>query len=277
MLLYDCHCHSEHSHDSQMSIRAIAERAIELGLSGVTVTDHYDPNSPKTYAKLALDKQSTVLASIDEVCAVRDEYAGRLELLCGAELGSPFRYKDSCDVITCDNRVDQIIGSVHIFEPIYNNGVAEGYSGFHDEPREADRLIEAYFTDIFRNIAFSDIDVVGHISFLQRYIIRDGNILFDTKRYVDACADVMRTAISHGKAVEINSKSMYVSDNPVLSEFELMRMYRDLGGELVTIGTDAHSLDQFAAANEARDVLKAAGFKSACYYKSREPVFYSLD
>lgn len=278
MLLYDCHCHSEHSHDSNMPIREIAEKCIELGFSGVSVTNHYDPLTPGLCDDLIDSERSGTLAAFDEISALREEYAGRIELLCGAEIGSPYRNKNNSDTITRDSRVDVIIGSVHVLLPIFNDGTVRNYNPYKERnPAEWDRIIESYFTDIYRNIAFCDIDIVGHVSYIQRYIDKDGAAPFNVKNYIDACVDIMKAAIAHNKAIEINAKSIDLCRKTPFSEFDFFKMYRDLGGELVTIGTDSHESNQFEGAFKAKELLKAVGYKNACYYKGRQPVFYSLD
>lgn len=276
MHLYDCHCHSHHSPDSKSTVREIAEQSISLGLSGVTITDHYNPLSPNYTPEKQLHDISHILKSFDEICDVREEYAGRLELFCGVEIGAPFRHNDSCSELACDSRVDEIIGSVHGIAPIFNDGSTRGYSPYFDEPTECDRLVEAYMTDVYRNAAFCDVDVIGHVTYLERYIIKDGTVLFDVKRFVDACADIMHICINRGKAIEINSKSLTLCDNVPFSELDFFRMYREMGGKLVTVGSDAHTLNGFSQAKQARDLLVAAGFESACYYKNRHPEFYSI-
>ncbi len=278
MKIYDCHCHSEHSHDSKQTVRQIAESAIELGFSGVAITNHYDYLTPGVDVSLIERERDNILLAFGDICALKEEYADRIELFCGAELGSPFLAKDRCDTVISDTRADVIIGSAHVVTPIYNDGSLRDYNPFRErEPTEADRIVEAYFTDIYRNIAFCDIDIVGHISYLQRYIVKGKAAPFDFDRYIDACADIMRAAVNHSKAIEINAKSIDVCKNSPFNETAFFKLYRSLGGELVTIGTDSHAPEQFSLASKANELLKSVGFKYACYYKGRQPIFYSLD
>ncbi len=277
MPFYDCHCHSNHSPDSKMTLDVIAEKAMELGFDGIAITNHFDPFDPTSTPEHAAFTHERVLKSLEDITEAKLRYAGKLEIFCGAELGAPFRCLDYCTPIIEDGRVDVILGSVHNISYISDNGEMHGYNPYKERNREwYDRMVEAYFTDVYRNIAFCDIDVVTHMTYLQRYIINGSEILFDTKKYIDACMDLMKAAISRGIAVELNSKSIVSCANPVLSELEFFKLYKSLGGELVTIGNDAHCLADFDNWRFATDLLKAAGFESACYYKGRKPVFYSL-
>ncbi len=278
MPFYDCHCHSNHSLDSKISLHESAERAVELGFSGVSITNHYDPCSPCTKPERTEIFYQNLLRCIDELPEIKEEYAGKLEIFCGAELGTPFKCLEKCNPITDDSRMDIILGSVHACSVIYDDGTEHPYSPYNDRNHDNyDRMVETYFTDVYRNIAFCDIDVVAHITYLQRYMITDGKILFNVQKYIDACADLLKSAIARGIAVELNTKSMVECPNPAFSELEFFKLYKDLGGELVTIGNDAHNLWDLDNSHLGVSVLKAAGFKNACYFKNRKPVFYTLD
>ncbi len=278
MRIYDCHSHSEHSHDSKQTIRQIADKALSLGFDGVTVTNHYDYLTPGVADELVEQERLNALAAIDEAIAIKQEYEGRLELLCGAEIGSPFRNKEKSDELIMHPNADVIIASAHVVTPTSNEGKIYDYNPFKERnPAESDRVVEAYFTDIYRNIAFCDIDIVGHVSYLQRYIVKDGVAPFNVKRYTDACVDIMKAAISRGIAIEINAKSIALCESAVFNELEFFKLYKSLGGELVTIGTDSHAPEHFELAFKAHELLKAAGFEKACYFKMRNPYFYSLD
>ncbi len=277
MPFYDCHCHSNHSHDSKMTLREIADNAIKLGFSGIAITNHFDPLGYGLNPERTPADRLNVLKAYSEITALKSEYAGRLELLCGIEIGSPFLFRDAADELANDSRVDEVIASVHRIKPIFDDGSSHPYSAYYDEPVHTNRLIEAYFTDIYRNIAFCDCDTVAHISYIQRYIVKEGAEPYDLKKYIDACADVLCAAIKRDKAIEINAKSISQCKNAPYSELDFFRLYRDLGGRLVTIGTDAHNLCEFDNARLANELLKAAGFATAYYYKGREPIEYSLN
>ncbi len=278
MPFYDCHCHSEHSPDSKLTLREIADRAIELGMSGISITNHLDYFSPRSAPERLPVVHSQLIKSLADITDVKLEYAGRLEILCGAELGAPFRCMNIYAPIISDSRVDVILGSVHACEVIYDDGTKVPYSPYNDRDHLCfDRMVEAYFTDVYRNIAFCDVDVIAHITYLQRYMINNGKILFNVKKYKDACADLLKAAIVRGKAIELNTKSIIECLEPAFSELEFFRLYKDLGGELVTIGNDTHIITDLNNSRLGTDLLKAAGFTNACYYKNRKPVFYSMD
>ncbi len=278
MVIYDCHCHSEHSHDSKQTVNDIAEKALSLGFCGVAITNHYDTYIPELTPDLIERERLCAVRAIDEICAVRNEYEGRLELFCGVEIGSPFNDAVKSKVFTSDPRMDVVIGSAHAFKYISGDGTVHGYNPFKErDPDECDRIVEAYFTDIYRNIAFCDIDIVGHVSYLQRYIVKNGEAPYSVKRYIDACADIMRAAIARDIAVEINAKSIDLCSDSPFTELDFAKLYRELGGKLITVGTDSHMPEHFELAFKAGELLKYAGFENACYFKGRQPVFYSLD
>lgn len=274
MPIFDCHCHSEYSSDGTASISEILENAVRLGRAGQTVSDHYDPLSPASSEPL--EPVDRIMNCISETFAFKQKYEGTLKVLCGVEIGSWYRGADNCAEIMNDKRLDVVIGSVHSLSVSCSNGDIKPYSPSVSEPFAPQQIMETYMADEYRTAAFADVDVLAHPTYLERYLVKDGVPMFDADAYCCCCEDILRVAIRRDIAIEINLKSLKVNKNVPFSEFDLFKTYRDLGGKLVTLGSDAHTLSAMADLPQCTELLKSAGFDEACYFEKRKPVFYPL-
>ncbi|MBQ8968005.1 histidinol-phosphatase HisJ family protein [Ruminococcus sp.] len=279
-ILLDMHTHSSHSPDAEDSAAAMCERAAELGLTAYALTDHCDVNfwekapTPETIDAMMYGSGSYALASIAEQTQLRDKYSGRLDLIIGIELGQPLQNMEKAELITDDPRLDFIIGSHHM-----NAGVDDFYYLDYSKmsPAELDRLLENCFTQTLEMCRWGRFDVLGHLTYPLRYICGEYGIPVDTDRYHDIICEIFSTLISKGKGIEINTSGLRQKYGMTFPTFELVKLYRQLGGEILTIGSDAHRVpDLGKGIAEGIELAKAAGFDKVAYFKKHEPHFLKL-
>ena len=100
---------------------------------------------------------------------------------------------------------------------------------------------------------------------------------FTYAQYADILDELLKTAIRKGKALELNTKSLVVGMRDSSPGREVFKRYRELGGELITLGSDAHFPERIGACFDiAGEILKDAGFKYYCIYRKHQPVFLPL-
>ena len=134
-----------------------------------------------------------------------------------------------------------------------------------------------YFESILENIsAYDGFDVYGHIDYVVRYG-PNKNREYSYGRYKDILDEILKKLISMGKGIELNTGGYHYGlgePNPCTA---VIRRYRELGGEIITIGADAHTPDKIACAfDKAASVLEACGFRYYTIFKDRKPEFISL-
>ena len=166
---------------------------------------------------------------------------------------------------------DFVIGSSHVV-----HGCDPYYGEFFKNRREADCYRE-YFESILENLrVFSDIDVYGHIDYIVRYGSNQ-NRDYSYESYQDVLDEILRTLIKKNTGIEINTGGYHYGlgePNPCTA---VIRRYRELGGEVITIGADAHSPDKIAFAfDKAAEILKDCGFRYYTIFKGRKPEFIRL-
>ena len=179
--------------------------------------------------------------------------------------------RDALEFYTENHDFDFIIGSSHICnrkDPYY----PEFFEG-----RSEDEAHQEYFESILENIAaFDEMDVYGHIDYVVRYGPNQ-NRQYSYGRYKEILDEILRTLIRKNVGIELNTGGYHYGlgePNPCVN---IIRRYRELGGEIITIGADAHTPDKIGYAfDKAADVLRECGFSYYAVFKNRRPVFHKL-
>jgi histidinol-phosphatase (PHP family) len=266
-MLCDFHFHTEFSADSETPVQAQIERAIALGMPEICVTDHHDFDTVTEDKEFILDFDS-YLPYMEKI---RREYDGRICVNCGVELGLQNHIKDYLDALVQKYSFDYIIGSSHFidtldpFYPVFFEGRSE---------REAyERFFEVSLARVKNLDCF---DSYGHLDYVVRYgPNQNREYSFDAYReYIDP---ILKTLIEKGKGLECNTGGLkYGLGHPNPSE-DILRRYHELGGEILTIGSDAHVPQHLGYGFDLLpELLKSCGFRYYTIFRERKPVFLPL-
>ena len=268
-ILWDCHMHSSFSADSDTSMEDMIREAICRGLTGICFTEHLDPDYPPTpdneIFELDLDGYRKTLFRL------REKYQKELQIHFGIELGLQPHLHDYFHELLATMPFDFVIGSSH---------VVHGYDPYYKEyfkGREESACYREYFESILENLhAFSEMDVYGHIDYIVRYGPNQ-NKYYTYERYQDILDEILRTVIARGRGIELNTGGFHYGlgePNPCRA---VIRRYRELGGEIITIGADAHGPEKIAYDfDKAASILADCGFKYYTVFQNRKPEFVKL-
>lgn len=266
-MLWDTHMHSRYSGDSDAPQEAMIQAAIRKNLGGIYFTDHLDLDYPDTPELFMLDLPSYA-ASVAEL---RRTYEDRMPIRFGIELGLQPHLATRHTGILAQYPFDFVIGSSHLV-----HGADPYYPAyFAGRTQEAGYL--EYFESVLENIrAFDGFDVYGHIDYVVRYGPTK-NKCYTYGAYREVIDAILRLLIQKGKGIEINTAGFkYGLKHPNPTE-EIIARYRALGGEIITVGADAHKPEDVAFDFEkVPEILKAAGFKYYTVFKERRPEFIPL-
>ncbi len=136
--------------------------------------------------------------------------------------------------------------------------------------------IQRYFESILENLqVFSDFDVYGHLDYVVRYCT-DNAFLYQCEDYQDIWEECLRILIANGKGIELNCAGFRYGKHPNPHQ-TILRRYKELGGEILTIGSDAHSPEYLAFHFPALpELLKSCGFSYITTFENRKPTFMSF-
>lgn len=266
--LWDSHMHTHFSSDSDAAPEDMILSAINTGLAGICFTDHLDIDYPENPNAFLLDLPDYTAA----ILSLKDKYRERFSVRCGIELGLQPHLAELHTAILSQYPFDFVIGSSHVV-----HGGDPYFPSFYENRREEDCYRE-YFESILENLqVFDGFDVYGHIDYVVRYGPTQ-NTNYNWNDYRDIIDEILKFLIDMGKGIELNTGGFkYGLGHPNPTE-GIIRRYRELGGEIITIGSDAHAPCHIGFAfDKVSAILKEAGFEYFTVFRQRRPEFIKID
>jgi len=268
VLLCDMHTHSKNAHDSTNLIIDSAKFCVKNGISIFAVTDHCDINN-----YFGQDVFSCIRKSQEEVEQTQKEFQGKVKILKGIELGDGIWDKKRADEILQAFDFDVVIGSIHsVRYKDYTNPYSKiDFSKMTSE--DIDGYLQAYFDDVFTMLKEIPCDIMAHLTCPVRYINGEHNLNIDIIKYKDKICKILEYIIAHSIALEVNTSGVSTSLGYFMPDEWIVRMYKDMGGKFVTLGSDAHIADNVGRDfTKAIDMLKKCGYESYYYFQNRKKV-----
>lgn len=265
MLRYDYHMHTDFSDDSDTPMTTMVETAVSRGIKELAITDHYDPGYPDPLFPFILDEENYNRALTEH----QERYKGKINIARGMEIGIKQGEFEEASRSVHAYDYDMVIGSFHCMRnaDLYNFDFAH-----------ADRaaLTEDYYVYIYECLsAYKDYDILGHVTLIDRYT---GEPPVDYHPYMEQIREILKLVIRDGKGIEINTSNFKYGTSLWLPRMEVLAAYRELGGEIFTMGSDTHEplhfQDHF---DEAEELVTSLGFKYYCTFKNHEPAFHKFD
>ena len=137
--------------------------------------------------------------------------------------------------------------------------------------------MDTYLDDVLESLEKLDYDILAHLMNPLKYIEKTAGITVELSRFDDKIGKILQYIIQHGIALEVNTAVLYTDYHQLMPGEKILQNYRDMGGYLITLGSDAHIAQRAANGfNEAVSVLKAMGFRNLFYYEGRKSRYYNL-
>ena len=263
----DYHIHSHNSFDSEQDSEEIIKRCIELNMEEMCFTDHNDFNWPIDGENFDLDTKKYY----EELLPLRDRYANKIQVNIGVKCGLDSSNKALNMALINYNPFDFVIGSCHIVDSM------DPYYPEFFEGRTDRSAFERYFEVLCESIdSFIDFDVLGHLDYIVRYSPNKA-ANYSPSDYSDYIDYVLKKIIENGRGIEINTSALakgLAFTNPCP---EILSRYKELGGEVITIGSDAHKAPFIGSYfDKAGELLLKAGFSYYTVFTERKPTFKKL-
>lgn len=263
MYYIDYHTHSSLSPDSDAPLQSMAEAAVRAGLSELCITDHYDLVDGQGAPERNPQDWPRAVAQWEEV---RRQYQDRLTLRLGIEFGSATADEDKAARTLQEPALDFVIGSLHNLTA--QAGGQDFYYVDYRSPEICYAALDDYFSHMLRLAPLPYYDALGHLIYPLRYMcMRDGQTV-SLDRYMDQIQEILKIVAQTGHALEVNTYNGRTLEDwkPVLER------YRQVGGELITVGSDAHSPENVGkGVRETYELLAAMGFRYVSCYEKRVP------
>ena len=262
----DSHTHSDCSPDGASPAAQMVHRAEELGLYALTLTDHCECQKYDEKYRAVSEKAWDIMSGMQP--------GGALRFYKGIELGQPLENLAAAQEAAGKFDYDFIIGSLHNLRGrqdfyYYDCGTA-GIKQIHS-------VLFEYWEQLLEMIEWGGFDSLGHLTYPLRYIQGENGVYVDMARHRDYIDRVLGALVKKGIALEVNTSGLRQKLGETMPAEAVLRRYHELGGRLVTIGSDSHRADDLGkGVDEGIDLLKAAGFTEFTVYERRRAIMLPL-
>lgn len=276
----DYHLHTYYSDDSDYPMEQLVQHAIAAGLQEICFTDHVDYGikldwkdsseiyHPEEKAKLPLMnvKYSAYHA---EIRKMRERYAGQIVIREGMEFGVQTHTIPQYRKIFHTYPFDFILLSCHQVDD------KEFWTQDFQRDKTQEEYNQRYYEELLRVMRqYKDYSVLGHLDLITRY---DKAGIYPFEKVQDVIEQILKQAIADGKGIEINTSSHRYHLSDLTPSRKILKIYQELGGTILTIGSDAHKPEHLAAdIKSTTDEIKQLGFHFLCTYENMEPIFHKL-
>lgn len=264
-MIYDYHVHSFFSADCAVPPDSQLRQAELIGLEEICFTEHveYDFHRGDWHADLVRYKREM------KACA------SSVVFKTGAEVGL------SCS----EQRLETIKSEVEAAEldfvlvSLHELDDSDPMQETFFRGKELMQLTRKYYQTLFEKIKLFGpeyVSSVAHIDYLSKgygksYYFGGKVSYYDASDEMDA---IFKWIIEKGKCLEINTSTWTTRDTPSLDWLE---RYVQLGGESVTLGSDAHSPERLGKKLiEAKAYAGQCGIKWICTFDKMRPVYHKI-
>lgn len=270
-IIADQHMHSSFSFDSKSEMTDMIEAAYNKGLKHITFTEHNDFDYPVSEQFPAGSWDLNVDSYLYDLLMAREDFYNKITVGFGVEVGMQESCFSKNNIMTNAQRFDFIIGSVHVV-----NGV-DVYDDSFFKGRNAREAIDEYFDAVLTNIKkFKNYDVLGHLDYFTRRL-PGGEADYKPSEHMDRIDEILRFLVENGKGLEVNTQTLARGLKNANPWPEVLKRYKELGGEIITVGSDAHKPEAIGAGfNNAAEIMQACGFNYYCMFVNRSPLFQSI-
>ncbi|MFA7598524.1 MAG: histidinol-phosphatase HisJ family protein [Candidatus Cloacimonas sp.] len=226
-LKIDYHMHSKFSADSTASMDEMIEKAIATGYQEIAFTEHFDliPEEIEIYGVPSYRKYSL---AIEEM---RRRYP-EISILKGVELGEYHLCHKLADAIMKNSPPDLKIGSIHTLSNGKNISIPLTFPLVAED-------IKDYYESNLQLVKYGDFDILGHLGVQNRYLTKEPDDSF----VLHIVKEIFSLIIKKEIALEVNYSGLTKPLADLIPTTKHLKLYKDMGGKLLTIGSDAHSVE----------------------------------
>lgn len=267
MIKTDYHLHTTYSFDSTEQMEDIVKSAIKLQLNEIVFTDHLETLDPKVGIHKIIDYDKYV----NELEALRKKYGSAIDLKLGAEINLEPSIKTEINSYLDKYPFDFVIGSLHASE--FEDFAMSNFSLGKTQNEYYDAYFQWGIDCVKQDFNFC---VLGHIDYIVRYG-GFSNKYLDMEIHKEAISEILKILIERGKGIEINTAGIRYNLGHVHPKVEILKLYKALGGEIITVGSDAHRKTDLAKDFDiAKSLLKDCGFNYYTRFEKMKPIFEKI-
>ncbi|MDW8394926.1 MAG: histidinol-phosphatase HisJ family protein [Anaerolineae bacterium] len=269
-MLVDYHCHTCFSQDSKASMAEQCQAALQRRLHQIAFTEHedYNPDDPTSF-------YFRHEAYLREVERCRQAFGTSLVIRAGIEISEPHRHAARAGRVLAEYPWDFVLGSLHWVTPEVDSYRPQFFTTWCDGDWRL--AFRRYFTEMIALARDGDFDVLAHLDYPARYGKRYFGDEYDIGEFEDLVREALSILIARGKGIEINTSPWRKGAAHPNPPQVVLSWYREMGGTVLTIGSDAHAPQEVGAdMSRALALARAAGFTHITLFEQRKPTFVPI-
>lgn len=252
--------HSNNSTDGKDSIMKMSQTAVNKGLNEIAISDHFEPTlGNEAYPWYNAEKIFSEIREANELLH------NKIKIKAAVELGQPHLYPEHSTKLIETYQYDYVLASAH---KMADN---TDFSELHYTKENLDDCCSLYLTELENLTRWNKFDCLGHLDLVKRYSA-NFHLRARLMDYQEKLEHVLKMIIYNGKGIEINTSGLRQTSRECLPDFDIISFYRQLGGEIITIGSDAHNCEDIGkGVLNAIELLAKAGFHYITVFENRMP------
>ncbi len=273
----DFHVHTEFSDDSVYIMEDVVKDAIKMNLDEICFTDHVDYGIKEDWdcGKEIAYRNGDPFANVDypkymdTIKQMKKRYGKEIAIKTGLEFGVQTHTIPQFEALYHRYLFDFIILSIHQVDD------KEFWTQDFQMGKTQKEYNERYYEEMLDVVKkYKNYSVLGHMDLIKRY---DKNGIYPFEKVKYLIEEILKIVIADGKGIEINTSSHRYGLSDTMPSKEILKLYRELGGTIITIGSDSHKPEHLGTyINETKKILKDLGFKQFCTFEKMQPIFYDL-
>lgn len=275
-MLADYHVHCEYSDDSVYLMEDVVKDAIKKGINEICFTDHVDYGIKDDWdsGKEIMYRDGEPFANVDypryekQIRYLQDKY-NNITIKMGLEFGMQVHTIPQFQKLYNRYPFDFIILSCHQVND------QEFWTQEFQKGKTQQEYNERYYQEIYNVIKqYKDYSVLGHLDLIVRY---DKNGVYPFEKVKPIVEKILRQVIQDGKGIEVNTSYHRYGIKDMTPSRDILKLYKELGGTIITIGSDSHKEEHLGAyIQEAKNELIALGFEKYCTFEKMKPIYHQL-
>lgn len=261
----DCHNHSNCSFDGHNSILELCKKAEELKLLYIAITDHCECNQ---YNDTKHNYKTSSKKAHEQMLKYKKDFPN---MLMGIELGQPLQNLEAANEVLQSRDYDFVLASLH------NLSGLDDFYFWSDVEDDYEKYLSAYLKQLKDMVLWGKFDSLAHLSYPLRYIKtkKGEKITFDN--FHEEISEIYKIMIEKNIALEINCSGKKQENGILIPDLPLIKLYKSLGGKLVTLGSDSHKVEYLSIGIEdGLKTLLEAGFTQYTVFINRKPVMIDI-
>lgn len=283
-MLADYHVHTEFSNDSIYPMEEVVKDAILLGIKDICFTDHvdYGPyrdwDDPRGIQYRPGDEgepEQVALTNVDYkkyfsmIEKMREKYREKIAIKAGLEFGVQTHTIPEYEKLFRSYPFDFIILSIH------QAGDQEFWTNEYQSGRTQQEYNEGYYKELLSVVQnYYNYSVLGHMDLIVRY---DSYGVYPFEKLKPLLTEILKTVIADGKGIEVNTSNHRYGLSDMTPSRDILKLYKELGGTIITIGSDSHKKEHLGAYIDwAKEELRKLGYTQFCTFEKMQPIFHEL-